>query len=580
MERNTVEAQPREWSSHQLSLLCAGERYLEDGHHLVPLHGIRDGSCTCRKGKSCGHAGKHPVGRKREATRSVERLEVLVRKYPDMNLGLALDGLVVVDVDPRNGGSVPEGLPPSLTAHTGGGGLHVLFRLPDGAKVPGQLSVGVDLKTGAGQHIVVAPSRHKSGHPYVWVDDDVTIASAPEMLIKPPPGVRASGSRGATPKPPQTPPRRVMGARVTGYGRVALERSVERILSAQVGQRNDILLKQATEIFRLVATDHIPECDARGQLSEAAQAIGLEDEEIQPLLVRAERYGRDRPLTPRRPSVERDAALDEQLTAMLDLVWLADFGHKRAALRKVLFTLIWHCLDVGATEVHPGVRRLSEQANADPKTVTKWLGFLRSSERGVLHRTESDSVTEADLYRLDLAALERFLNAVGFPHDLRSSDPPTNGLLRVGTAARIREAMQHDAFAWRGFGPAGLAIWGVLLNQSVSSEAAIAVSTGYSPPTVRGRLAQLQKYGLASPDADGNWSLTPETVEDRHFVLGMAAFSLGTFGRQSTRSDDHLAARANWRERIRWRAEGSHFGPSQKPKEYVLKEPRSWRDRV
>ena len=101
---------------------------------------------------------------------------------PGHNLGLSCgpSGLVVVDVDPRNGGLESMGLltsthgqlPVTVTAETGGGGYHFLFSAPrddDGhpVRLRPQLAPGIDLK-GAGGYIVIAPSLHPSGHRYQW----------------------------------------------------------------------------------------------------------------------------------------------------------------------------------------------------------------------------------------------------------------------------------------------------------------------------------------------------------------------------------------------------------------------------
>jgi hypothetical protein len=64
-------------------------------------------------------------------------------RWPWANVGLATgacSGLVVIDVDPASGGSeslsrlqsLMGSLPVTLTASTGGGGLHLVFAHPGG----------------------------------------------------------------------------------------------------------------------------------------------------------------------------------------------------------------------------------------------------------------------------------------------------------------------------------------------------------------------------------------------------------------------------------------------------------------
>jgi hypothetical protein len=112
-------------------------------------------------------------------------------KWPDANIGMTLAGLVVVDIDPRNGGelhSLPHVLPDTCYAHTGGGGAHFLFRAADGVRYNAHPAPGIDVKTGPGAYIVVEPSIHESGQKYSWLDESepwaVTPAAAPEWLAQ------------------------------------------------------------------------------------------------------------------------------------------------------------------------------------------------------------------------------------------------------------------------------------------------------------------------------------------------------------------------------------------------------------
>lgn len=109
--------------------------------------------------------------------------------WPAANIGITLAGLVVVDIDPRNGGDyrlLPHPLPLTCIARTGGGGLHYLYRAAPGVKYPGTLARGVDQKSGPFAYIVVAPSSHVSGREYAWVEGSSPLAiqpaDAPEWL--------------------------------------------------------------------------------------------------------------------------------------------------------------------------------------------------------------------------------------------------------------------------------------------------------------------------------------------------------------------------------------------------------------
>ena len=96
-------------------------------------------------------------------------------RYPDCNIGLKCDNLLVIDVDNKNGkdgngdfsriierlGPVPSG-PMSMS---GNGGYHLFFQRPD-ADIKGSNGIvwdgkktGIDIQIG-NQYIVVPPSIH------------------------------------------------------------------------------------------------------------------------------------------------------------------------------------------------------------------------------------------------------------------------------------------------------------------------------------------------------------------------------------------------------------------------------------
>ncbi len=97
------------------------------------------------------------------------------KRWPDAGVAIvcgAISGLAVVDFDPRNGdglSALAGRLPKTLTAETGGGGLHRYFRLAPGeriSKIPNLLP-GVDLQAEA-SYVVAPPSLHPSGGVYRW----------------------------------------------------------------------------------------------------------------------------------------------------------------------------------------------------------------------------------------------------------------------------------------------------------------------------------------------------------------------------------------------------------------------------
>jgi hypothetical protein len=154
------------------------------GGHPIAIHGVRrDGSCTCGRA-ACGAIGKHPVSaRWQDESLDLGRLNTLLQERHDLNLGwrmgLQPDGwrLVTVDVDGPLSLLEPlvrqwGPLPPTLTAETGRGGRHLIYRLRDDApSIRNRRGVApnVDIR-GEGGQIVISPSRHHSGSRYRWLE--------------------------------------------------------------------------------------------------------------------------------------------------------------------------------------------------------------------------------------------------------------------------------------------------------------------------------------------------------------------------------------------------------------------------
>lgn len=157
--------------------------YADKGLAVLPCWWIReDGACAC--GNAACHAkGKHPIQTLvprgvLDASKEPAVVAGWLAKVPMANWGLAmgLNGLIAIDIDPRNGGDATwealvtqYGEPPETwMARTGGGGTHLIFSLPDGMKIPGKWGAGIDLKHGNG-YVLVEPSRTQAD--YCWLDE-------------------------------------------------------------------------------------------------------------------------------------------------------------------------------------------------------------------------------------------------------------------------------------------------------------------------------------------------------------------------------------------------------------------------
>jgi putative DNA primase/helicase len=175
-------------------------RYARRGWLVVPMHAIRDGKCSCPKGDVCARAGKHPIAEHgvNDATTERGQIKRWWTANPNANIGIATgrkSGIIVLDVDPRNGGErrlkslrrTLGPLPDTVTALTGGGGRHLVFKYPSFAvrkDTSGKkFGRGVDILSD-GCIMVAPPSRHATGKRYRWKESKSYRDVEPEKLPK------------------------------------------------------------------------------------------------------------------------------------------------------------------------------------------------------------------------------------------------------------------------------------------------------------------------------------------------------------------------------------------------------------
>lgn len=185
-------------------LLVAALSYAARGWKVFPCWWWTGDSCACSKGLSCERAAKHPLARLapnglHDATNDGVVIRGWWTQYPKANIGIRTgpeSGIWVLDVDAYKGGAVSleelEGrhgrLPASVRARTGSGGAstHVVFPWPEGVVVKSRPIAGMrglDVK-GDGGYVIGAPSLHRSGGVYAWLDeDDATLEPAPGWLL-------------------------------------------------------------------------------------------------------------------------------------------------------------------------------------------------------------------------------------------------------------------------------------------------------------------------------------------------------------------------------------------------------------
>jgi Bifunctional DNA primase/polymerase, N-terminal len=254
--------------------------------------------------------GKRPLAGLglRHATRDTETVREWWRRWPDANLGLRCDGLVVIDVDGDDGERSLSSLQrqfgqlPASRSQQTGRGRHLLYATEvELGNSTGPLGnpEGIDLRGGSRGYIVAPPSVHASGHQYRWMDERPP-APLPlgwiEQLSRRPRTARVEV--GAT---------HVLGLDgETAYGRAALEGELERVLQATDGKRNWQLNMAAFKLGQLVAGDQLPLASVERELFRAARAVGLEDPRDRHNVAAVIRCGLDAGLSyPRYPKPRR-----------------------------------------------------------------------------------------------------------------------------------------------------------------------------------------------------------------------------------------------------------------------------------
>jgi putative DNA primase/helicase len=187
-------------------ILQAANLYAAQGWHVFPLHSVVDGVCTCGNA-ACKSPGKHPISSHgfKEATTDPERIAAWFdgrTRFP-RNIGIATgNGILVLDIDHKPGkpdgkdslvtllkqhGSLPLR---TLVAETGGGGAHMVYRVPDHRRLScsaGTLGPSLDVRADGG-YVVAWPSVGVN-RTYAWLGtpdgspDFGRIKDAPDWLL-------------------------------------------------------------------------------------------------------------------------------------------------------------------------------------------------------------------------------------------------------------------------------------------------------------------------------------------------------------------------------------------------------------
>jgi hypothetical protein len=147
-----------------------------------------------------------------DASRDPDQIRAWWTRWPQAMIGAPVpESLLVIDIDPRNGGNLAElekltgPLPATLTAWSGrnDGGRHLYYLRPAGPLTSTRLPEGIDLRVGGKHYCIMPPSIHPAtGMPYRWEEHPAAVLPAKlRVLLRPAPQpVRTyrSGSTGAS----------------------------------------------------------------------------------------------------------------------------------------------------------------------------------------------------------------------------------------------------------------------------------------------------------------------------------------------------------------------------------------------
>jgi P4 family phage/plasmid primase-like protien len=145
------------------------------------------------------HRGTHGLT---EASSELSQIEKWERAYPNTNTGIATgpSSLVVLDIDPRNGGHLSlallevehERIPKTVECSTGGepAGRHLYFNAPTGTEIrsrAGTPSRGIDVKARGGYVVAPGSIHPNTGRSYEWAPGcsptQVKLAELPVWLF-------------------------------------------------------------------------------------------------------------------------------------------------------------------------------------------------------------------------------------------------------------------------------------------------------------------------------------------------------------------------------------------------------------
>jgi hypothetical protein len=247
-------------------MITAGLQYAELGWGVFPL--AKGSKLPAIPAARDGHGVK-------DATRDPETIARWAREYPQANIAVAcgeISGIVVIDVDPRNGGNASlqklaakgRVLPLGPRARTGNGGAHHVFCFdPRIANSKARLGLGIDVKSTGGYIVAapswIAPSKSGQGGRYRW---EVSPFDTPVPRLP----IWVQAMLAPAPRPTR---------RLERGGSSDIESLANWVARATEGERSNRLHWAACRVGELAAQHRVSSASAGQRLMLAALAAGL-----------------------------------------------------------------------------------------------------------------------------------------------------------------------------------------------------------------------------------------------------------------------------------------------------------------
>ena len=196
-------------------------------------------------------------------------------------------------------------LPETYTEQSPGGGLHMIYRLPEGMadlNFSGAILPGLEIKSSRSL-VTIAPSR-RHGKPYVATnkrDFAPLPASVEEAVNKVKEAKEAARKAQATRKPARKSAGTAQpftNGRRKRYGQSTLEGECAKVREATQGSRNKILNDAAMKVYQKVAGGCIDDQEAFDELLDAALACGLTEQEARKTIESGKAKGMTEPKGP------------------------------------------------------------------------------------------------------------------------------------------------------------------------------------------------------------------------------------------------------------------------------------------